>query len=184
MKTINPLNNNIMDFKTLLPDFEAIKKTDWKKPQVDTKNTKKLAMLVCAGLMLVFVFFAWLKLTANNGVVTYEGAKMGIATWYGFFAFLCAVVAVAGCVYNHTTLTFCAAVLGILFALIGLMSFPEITVSATYRGQTDTEVIKDANHWEECAKMFKTVTTSYVGAGLYLFASIGTAVLAFLNIKK
>lgn len=173
-----------MDFKTLLPDFEAIKKTDWKKPQVDTKNTKKLAMLICAGLMLVFVFFAWLKLSCSSGNITWEGAKMGIATWYGFFAFLCAVVAVAGCVYNHTTLTFCAAVLGILFALIGLMSFPEITISCTYNGKTETEVIKDVDQWENGAKMFKTATKSYIGAGLYLFASIGTAVLAFLNIKK
>ena len=141
-------------------------------------------MLICAGLMLVFVFFAWLKLTLTSGSVTYEGAKMGIATWYGFFAFLCAAVAVAGCVYNHTTLTFCAAVLGVLFALIGLMSFPEMTLSTTIGGHTDTEVIKDANHWEDCVKMFKTATKSYIGAGLYLFASIGTAVLAFLNIKK
>lgn len=184
MKTINPLNNNIMDFKTLLPDFEAIKKTDWKKPQVDTKDTKKLAMLVCAGLMLVFVFFAWLKLTANTGVITYEGSKMGIATWYGFFAFLCALAAVAGCVYNHTTLTFCAAVLGILFALIGLMSFPEVTMTAVYRGQTDTEVVSSAAQWDQVVERVKSSTTSYIGAGLYLFASIATAVLAFLNIKK
>ena len=173
-----------MDFKTLLPDFEAIKKTDWKKPQVDTKYTKKFAMLVCAGLMLVFVFFAWLKLTANTGVMTYEGSKMGIATWYGFFAFLCALAAVAGCVYNHTTLTFCAAVLGILFALIGLMSFPEIIMTALYRGKTYTEVVSSEAQWNQFIENYKSTTISYTGAGLYLFASIATAVLAFLNIKK
>lgn len=186
MKTINPLNNNIMDFKTLLPDFEAIKKTDWKKPQVDTKNTKNLAMLVCAGLMLLFVFFAWLKITAYGGGVTYEGTKLGIATWYGVFAFVCALAAVAGCVYKHTTLTFCAAALGILFGLIGMMSFPEITVEASAHGRTATEVIKSAEQWDQCIRDLRldSSTTSTVGAGLYFFASIATTVLAYLNIKK
>jgi hypothetical protein len=54
-----------MDLKTLLPDFNAIGKTDWSKPQLDTKDKTNLLMFVGAALMVVFVFLSWIKLTAT-----------------------------------------------------------------------------------------------------------------------
>ena len=48
-----------MDFKKLIPDFNALGKTDWTKPQVDTKDVFGLATLAAAVLMLVFVFCPW-----------------------------------------------------------------------------------------------------------------------------
>ncbi len=173
-----------MDLKTFLPDFEALKKTDWAKPEVDTKDTMNLVMLAGAALMFVFVFLSWTKLSANVQFATYEGSRMGVATWYGCLGLVCALAAVAGCIYKHTTLTFCAAVLGVVFGFIGILSFPEITVSFSLLGMTDTEVISSKDKWTEFTKYANSKSISHLGAVLYLIASVVAGAAAYLKITK
>lgn len=161
-----------MDFKTLLPDFEAIKKTDWAKPQfkADTKDTMGLVMYGGAALMVIFTFLSWCTYSAHGVSV----GVLGITTWYGILAFLCAALALAGVLYKHTTLTFCAAVLGVIFAICGMVMLPAFT----YNGVTvSSDVAKTA---VEAGKY----SVSHLGAILYLVASLAAAAAAYLKVTK
>ena len=169
-----------MDFKTFLPDFEAIKKTDWAKPQVDTKDKTNLLMFVGAALMVVFVFFPWIKLSAVQFGNTWEGSDLGVTEWYGVFALLCGLAAVVGALYNHTTLAFTAAVLGLFFGLLGLLCFPEVTVKC--KGESD--VISGASEWEDVVKASTKTSISRLGTILYLVATAVTGAVAYLKITK
>ena len=152
-----------MDFNKLLPDFNAIGKTDWAKPQVDTKDVMGLVALVGAALMLIFVFLPWCKATwlGQTGDV-----YLGITTWYGILGFIMALVAVAGSLYKQYSFTFWAAVLGVLFGIIGMIVVPD----------TSAEEL-------ELAKMFG-IKVSHVGAILYLVASLVAGAGAFLKATK
>ena len=83
-----------MDFKALLPDFNAIKNTDWTKPQVDTKDTLSLVTLGCIALMLIFVFLPWFSMTAEGETAS----RLGITTVCGIFGFILTLAAAAGAV--------------------------------------------------------------------------------------
>lgn len=162
-----------MDFKTFLPDFEAIKKTDWAKPnlKVDTKDYTALALFAGAALMLIFVFLPWATYADQVGSVS----RLGITTWYGIFAFICAAAAVVGVLYNHTELALCAAVLALLFGILGVAIVPEMT----YEGKTLTsERIKEALEKNSKASL------THWGAYLYLVASVVTGAAAYLKITK
>ena len=43
-----------MDFKSLLPNFSEIAKTDWSKPQLDSKDTLGVAAMLSVVLMIIF----------------------------------------------------------------------------------------------------------------------------------
>lgn len=152
-----------MDFNKLLPDFNAIGKTDWAKPQVDTKDVMGLVALVGAALMLIFVFLPWCKATwlGQTGDV-----YLGITTWYGILGFIMALVAVAGSLYKQYSFTFWAAVLGVLFGIIGMIVVPDSSAEEL-----------------ELAKMLG-IKVSHVGAILYLVASLVAGAGAFLKATK
>jgi glucan phosphoethanolaminetransferase (alkaline phosphatase superfamily) len=162
-----------MDFKTFLPDFNAVAKTNWAKPQlkIDTKDPIGLALLGGAVLMLIFVFLPWTTVTNNGESVS----KLGIVNWFGIFAFLCAAVAVAGVLYNHTELAFCAAVLAVLFGILGAVIVPDITENGiTLTGEKIKKMV-EAN---------SKASISHWGAYLYLVASVVTGAAAYLKITK
>lgn len=165
-----------MDFKTFLPDFDAVKKTDWGKPQlkVDTKDPIGLAFLAGAVLMVVFVFLPWITVTGSSAAGSASVKTLGISTWYGVFAFLCGAVAVVGVLYKHTELAFCAAVLGVLFGVIGVIIEPAVS----------GEVSADVSYGGMQASAKAKVTVSHLGAYLYLVATVVTGAAAYLKITK
>lgn len=183
-----------MDLNNFLPDFNAIGKTDWSKPQLDTKDKTNLLMFVGAALMVVFVFLSWIKLNATLEVpldfmdvdVKIEGATMGIKTWYGVCALICGLAAVVGCLYQHVSLTFSAAVLGLVFGIVGYMSFPEVTVTETLvgMGMSETEVVKSLDDWKDGVEGAKSSDISHLGAILYMVASAIAALIAYKKITK
>lgn len=161
-----------MDFKTFLPDFNAIGKTDWGKPnlKVDTKDPIAIALLAGAALMLIFVFTPWATYTAF-GV---SASKYGLVTWYGLFGLICALAAVVGVLYKHTELAFCAAVLGVIFGLIGAVMVPSFTIALV---EVPAERIK-------AAVATGRASVGHWGAYLYLVATVVTGVAAYLKITK
>lgn len=175
-----------MDLKTLLPDFEAIGKTDWSKPKIDTKDSVTLFSFIASALMVVFVFLSWIKLNATLDVmgvdVKIEGAKMGVESWYGVCALICGLLAVVGCLYQHVSLTFSAAVLGLVFGIVGYMSFPEVTVTGTFMGMSRSEVVKSLADWKEGVEEAKSSDISHLGAILYMVASAIAALIAYKKI--
>ena len=162
-----------MDFNKLLPDFNAIGKTDWAKPQVDTKDVMGLVALVGAALMLIFVFLPWCKATwlGQTGEV-----YLGITTWYGILGLVFALVALYGILYKQIQFVFWGAVLAVVMGLIGWLSMADITVLGR---EITVAKIKESLKWDPNAYTF-----GHIGAILFFFTSAALAVFSFLQINK
>ena len=152
-----------MSFQKLIPDFNAIGKTDWSKPEVDTKDTFNLVSFAGAALMVVFVFLPWCK--ASWGGITGD-SYLGITTWYGIFGLIMALASVVGVLYKQYQLTFCAALLGIVFGIIGMVVVPDASAE-------ELEIAKALG-----------IEISHIGAVLYLIASVVAAVGSYLKIAQ
>ena len=144
----------------MLPDhltlnFDAILKTDWSKPQLDSK-TKKSA--ISPVVMLISVFFPWCSITWGGEVLE---SYLGIQTWCGVLALIVAAIALAGTLYKHRSLSFWGAVAGVVFGLFGTVVVP----GATAEGLEFAEAMgTDFSHF---------------GAYPYLIASVVTGVIAY-----
>jgi hypothetical protein len=167
-----------MDFKKLIPDFSAIGKTNWGKPNLDTKNPMWLVMAGAALLMVVFVFLPWQSVSMNFIITTVSDSVIGLNTWFGLFAFLFALVSVYGVLYNQKQFAFCGALLAAVFALIGCFSVPEF--SYTIGGWTETLTPNELKVEIDEGR----ATLSHLGAILFLVASLVLAGASFLQIKK
>lgn len=161
-----------MDFKTLLPDFNAIGKTNWGKPElkVDTKDVYGLAVLAGAVLMLVFVFLPWVKVSVSFFGMSESESVLGIATWYGILGFVVALIGMVGVLYKHYTLTFWASVLGVVAGCIGI---------AAVSSATSELGLGDLGFGDMAG-----VKISSIGAILYLVASVVAGAGAFLKLTK
>lgn len=171
-----------MDFKLLKPDFNALGKTDWAKPQIDTKNIFALAGTIAAALMVVFVFCPWFgveagSLTRSLASEMGESAdntvtRLGITLWYGIIGLIAAVAALVGNLYNQKPLAFWGGVLGALMGLLGLFMYASLT--------KDGETIE--------ADMLKLAVSTGVmdtirwGATLFFISSLVAAATAFANV--
>ena len=162
-----------MDFKKLIPDFSVIAKTNWAKPNLDTKNKMWLVMAAAVLLMVVFAFIPWQVTTGTE-----EGAKsastLGVATWYGIIGLLAAVVALYGVLYNQVKFVFCGAVLAAVLGLIGVLTTTGCALDGTtYTAKEVVDFVKD-----------KSLKVSHTGAILFLVASLAAAAVSFLQIKN
>lgn len=165
-----------MDLKTLLPDFNAIKNTQWNKPQVDTKDTPGLLALGCSVLMLVFVFLPWLTVTVNNplGGGSTEASALGITTVWGILGFICTLAAIVGTLYKHYSLSFSAGVLALIFGIVGCFAICDLEKN----GVTETA---DAIR---LAIGLGVAKASHLGAILFTIASAGTVLLSYSKVSK
>ena len=181
-----------MDFKKLIPDFGAIGTTEWNKPKFDTKDIMWLAGAICAALVVVFAFFpAWFgfeKVESGSGYTeTLEASRMGIGLWYGIFAFIGALVALYGFIYERYQFAFWGGVIIVLMAIIGIASTPEFEVTQTVKGggysDTDVETILGGIIGKTYLNAQK-IDASHLGAILSLIAGAGVSVCSFLKINK
>lgn len=165
-----------MDIKTFLPDFSAVAKSNWSKPSFNTSTPVNIAMLVGAALMLVFVFTPWTTFEYSSWGWKFEGSTFGFTTWYGFLGFLCAVAAVVGVLYGHTELTFCAAVLGLLFGLLGVIMVADVSEGLIeYTSKEIKALVKDP---------YTSASVGHWGAYIYLVATVVTGAASYLWISK
>ena len=164
-----------MDFKKLIPDFGAIAKTEWAKPHIDTKDKNWLVLAGAALLMVVFSFIPWVSISMAEVL---SDSAIGLSTWVGLVYFLFALVAVYGVLYNQKSFVFCGAALAAVLALIGCLYVPEFQV--TEFGQSVVYTAQDLRELE----VLGIVKIGHIGAILSLVASLATAAVAFLQIKK
>ena len=173
-----------MDFKKLIPDFGAIAKTDWAKPHIDTNDKNWLMLAGGALLMVIFVFLPWQTLTTIAEGASVSASRLGITTWFGVLGLISALVAVYGVLYKNLQFVFCGAALAAVWALIGWFTIVDMTVNGV---TMPAEAIKMANQAAAIASAFGKkvdISVGHIGAILSLVASLGTAVAAFLQIKK
>ncbi len=165
-----------MDFKKLIPDFNAVARTDWAKPNIDTKDKMWWAMAGAALLMLVFVFVPWQTVEMRNpfgGDESGSVSVLGITTWYGILGLIATIVVVYGILYKSLQFVFCGAVLAALLGIIGCF----VTAGFTKDGVEVTAEMIDL------AKMVGA-KVSHIGAILFLLASLATAGISFWQIKS
>lgn len=157
-----------MDFKQLVPDFQAIGKTEWGKPKVDTKDAVALAGIIAALLMVVFVFLDWFSLEVKISI-----GRSGISLWYGIIGLIGALAAVVGNLYNHKALAFSGGALGVIMGLIGWFMVPSLTFMGMEMPAAEVkEILEDG------------AEASHLGAILFLIAAAVVAVSAFMGIAK
>ena len=104
--------------KEMKPDFAALSKIDFSKPQIQKDNKMWLILAGCAVAALIFCFFpAWweVKGTSYNA----------FGAWYSIFAFLGVLVAVASVLYGQYKLAFWAGIFIALMALLGFFLAPD-----------------------------------------------------------
>ena len=160
--------------RKFIPDFRAIGKTSWSKPNLDTRNPFWWAMVGAALLMVVFVFIPWLTLKSPR----IEVSILGITWWCGILGLAFALVTVYGALYNQKQFVFCGAVLAAVMGLIALLSIPDVTYEVKGKEITATsEVIKKGI-------ALGVTKASHTGVILFLFASLVAAGASFLQIKK
>jgi hypothetical protein len=175
-----------MDFKKLIPDFSAIGKTNWGKPNLDTKNPMWLLMAGAALLMVVFTFISWQTVTAKMPPFPVaEATTMGITTWFGVIAFIATIVAIYGILYKQTQFAFCGAIVAAICGLIGCLMIVDgtsegvdVTVAQIKEAKAD---IAEAQKYGAKGCSFEI---SHLGAILFLVASLVLAGASFLQIKK
>lgn len=161
------------DFNQLKPDFNAIAKTDWAKPQFDTTDIVKLIGTAASVLMLIFVFCPWFGVADEGESVT----RSGISLWYGILGLLAAVATIASFLYNHKALAVWTAVVGVIFAIIGLLSWPDLTVEGL---EIPGDLLKMG---AEAAKMEgEKVDIISWGAIMYLLSALVAGAAAFANV--
>lgn len=113
-------------FKT---DFDALKSTDWKKPEINFKSPMTLVLLGLLLTMAAVVFIPWFCVGVKTDINGVEGAiklrAFGFSTWYGIIGLLAALVAVAGVIYKHMPVTFWSSAVAVVMSIIALNSYPE-----------------------------------------------------------
>lgn len=163
-----------MDFKKLIPDFNAVAKTDWAKPHIDTKDKNWLVVAGLVLLMVIFVFLPWQTLTELVSGKSQSESLLGITTWCGVLSFILALVAAYGVLYKQIQFTFCSSVLVAVLALIGWLTVFEMTKDGEVATSDQIKFFAELG----------AVKVSHIGAVLTLVAALATAAVSFLQIKK
>ena len=175
-----------MDFKKFIPDFGAIAKTNFAAPAVGKGNLRNTVLAILSVVMLVAVFlpwFHWEYLLTGSGdepTTTMEAYnKLGIATLWGIFGFVVALVTLFGVLYKQYALAFWAAILAAIFGCFGT---GVITGFEFAIGKQDYIV------YEESLKMAKMTDTflpvTHIGAELFMVVAVLVAALSFVELIK
>jgi membrane associated rhomboid family serine protease len=149
-------------FTGMKPDFAALSKIDFSKPQIQKDNKMWLALAGCAVAALIFCFFpAWLKYDLSSGS---DKVYNAFGAWYGIIAFLGVLVAVASVLYGQYKLAFWAGLVIAVMALLGCFMSPDAD---------EMEQAKDAD-----------IAVKRWGAYLSVIAGAGIAYLSYKFVKK
>lgn len=167
-----------MDANKLMPDFQAIGKTDFSKPNIDTKDPMWLTTAIGALLMLIFLFLPWFGLSAEGESVT----RMGIASWAGIFATIGTLAAIFGVLYKQDGMVFCGAALSALFALISLFCVFSLTKDGETMSADQISAMLDASKLASAFGVDAGISTIRYGAILHLVVAAITGAAAYLKI--
>lgn len=156
-----------MSCKKLIPDFNAIGKTDWAKPSFCVKGDANLGATLGSLLMVILGFLPWCVVsTVSVDGMSISESSLGITTWYGALGFVMALAAVVGVFYKHYSLALWASLLGIVFGILGAALIPDVSLE-------EAQAMNTHNHM--------VLSTSHPGAYLYIWASMVVAAASYLK---
>jgi cation transport ATPase len=146
-------------FTGMKPDFAALSKIDFSKPQIQKDNKMWLALAGCAVAALIFCFFpAWWD---AEDVKSYNA----FGAWYSIIAFLGVLVAIFSVLYGQYKLAFWAGLVIAVMALLGFFLAPDAKELAAAKLSSRIDVLR----W---------------GAYLTFVAGAGITYLSYKFVKK
>ena len=133
-----------------IPNPDSLKNTDWKNPSVEKNNKKSiLLLLICIG-MLAVVFIPWFCLGVDvESIGSVKLRAFGFQVWYGIVAGVVALVAVAGVLYKHYSLTLCSSVLALLISFFALSDYPTSRLYINVADEFESMLRQESRHNQE-----------------------------------
>ena len=107
------------------PNSEDLRRTDFRNPSIEKSNVKQIILLVLCIAMFAVVFIPWFCIGVGaDEVGSIKLRAFGFQTWYGIVGAILALVAVAGVVYKHLSLSLCCSVAALLIGIFALNVYP------------------------------------------------------------
>lgn len=126
-----------------IPSNEELRETDWKNPEVDSKQPLSIVSFLCIIGMIAVVFIPWfaagIKADGNKLILQ----SFGFSNWYGIAGIVAAVIAALGILYKHYSLTLCSTVAAVVIGLIGLTSTPQATFKVKFADRETKEYVNE-----------------------------------------
>lgn len=165
-----------MEFNRLIPDLNALRHTDWSKPQFDTKNILFWSSIGTVALMAIFTLLPWFGTHATLFRETETTTRLGITTWYGFLGLVFALTTGGATLYKQYGLAFCTSALCLIMGLLGLVCYTSLTKS----GDTlDVEEVRRGIHLVK--GLGGTVKIIRIGAVLYFLTALVSTGVSLLS---
>lgn len=167
-----------MDTNKLIPDFNAIGKTDWSKPQLPQLDKNNILVLVALGglaLMFISLFLPWFRISGDGESVS----RLGITMWNGILGFIFVVVAAGSILYNHRALALWAAAICIILAFFGFGAIPALTVEGESLTSEEVEALLELS---KLSKAFggDGISVSRIGVIFFFIGSLAATASSFM----
>ena len=147
-------------FTGMKPDFAALNKIDFGKPQIRTDKSMWLIAAGCAVVALIFCFFpGWISVTAKGWGQSNTETVSIFEEWYGIIGFIAILLAIFFVLYGQYKLAFWVGLIIAVMAFFGIIHKPD--------GYAEAMEVADAFGID--------VTVSRWGAILSLVAGLGVS---------
>lgn len=114
-----------MDPKGLIPNINAIRNTDWTKPQFDKRNVLVYPIFFAILLALISLLFKWFKIEISGyDDDPIEASRRGITLWYALLGVFLIVVAGVSTLYNHNSIALWCSVICFFIAIYAIFAWP------------------------------------------------------------
>jgi hypothetical protein len=134
-----------------IPKMDALKSINWRKPEFDKSDKKKIILLLLGLALLVVVFIPWYSIGIESEDVGFIKLRaFGFHTWYGIVAAIVALISIAGVLYKQFAVTFLSSVAALAIGLYAINDYPTMRVSASVNEDLEpaAEIIKQMQDLE------------------------------------
>jgi hypothetical protein len=113
-------------FTGMKPDFAALSKIDFSKPQIQKDNKMWLALAGCAVAALIFCFFpSWISVTAEGYGVSHTETVSIFDVWYGIIGFIAILLAILFVLLGQYKFAVWAGLVIAAMAFFGIIDKPD-----------------------------------------------------------
>lgn len=138
-----------MDAK-FIPDSESLKKTDFRKPQLDKSDKKTVLLFIASLAMLVVVFIPWFCIGIEaEDIGTFKLRSFGFDSWCGIVGGVLALVSIAGVLYKHYAVTLWSTLAAVVISLFAFNIYPDSRVTVDLDKKVEKTLKKKVKEYEK-----------------------------------
>ena len=113
-----------------IPKMDALKSINWRKPEFDKSDVKKIVLLLLGLALLAVVFIPWYSVGVESEDVGFIKLRaFGFHTCYGIIAAIVALIAIAGVLYKQFAVTFLSSIAALAIGIYGVNDYPTMRLS-------------------------------------------------------